>query len=70
MRKENIPIKKLRRMCIKMEIDYCDLEFDEDFDTKRAEELGLFQLKLDLPKGLRVTGFGFDNKLLIRRQNE
>ena len=51
-----------------MKINYEDLEFDEDFLSERAEELGLFQLKLELPKGLNVTGFSFNNRLLVRRR--
>jgi len=52
-----------------VKLTYEDLEFDEDFTSERAEELGLFQLRLELPKGLRVTGFNFDNRLLIRKDN-
>ena len=55
---------------IKMEIKLEDLEFDEDFLSERAEEMKLFQLKLELPKGLRVTGFTFGNRLLIRKSRE
>lgn len=53
-----------------MEIKLEDLEFDEDFLSERAEEMKLFQLKLELPKGLRVTGFTFGNRLLIRKSRE
>ena len=53
-----------------MEITHKDLEFDEDFLGFRAEELGLFQLRLKLPKGYNITGFTFDNRILIRRNKD
>ena len=52
-----------------MKITYKDLEFDEDFKFERANEMGLFQLKLKLPEGLFVTGFSNNNRILIRREN-
>ena len=51
-----------------MKITYEDLEFDEDFLSSRAEEMKLFQLRLELPEGLRVTGYMIGNRLLIRKE--
>jgi len=50
-----------------MIIKYEDIELDKDFSKERAEELGLFRLKLELPEGLQVTGYEFNNSVLIRR---
>ena len=53
-----------------MKLNYKDLEFDKDFESERAKEMGLFQLVLDLPKGLYITGFASKNRILIRRFKE
>lgn len=53
-----------------MQVNFEELDFDEDFLSERAEELGLFQLKLDLPKGLQVIGFAHDNRVLIRHEEK
>ena len=51
-----------------MEINYEELEFNKDFFVEKAEELGLFQLNLELPEGLEVIGFTRNNRILLRRQ--
>ncbi len=51
-----------------MKITYEDLEFNEDYSSERAEELGLFQLKLELPKELEVHGIDFGNRILIKKE--